>query len=52
MPGTDTAQRWAFGELNALDLRAVNDSDVGTPLRDAYPGAHTAVVDGAIHAAT
>ncbi|WP_436791898.1 hypothetical protein [Yinghuangia sp. YIM S10712] len=41
VPGTDEVQRWPIGEINALDLRVVNDTDARTALRDAYPDAYT-----------
>ncbi|MGW0665102.1 hypothetical protein [Streptodolium elevatio] len=41
VPGTDTIQRWPIAEINALDLRVINDTDARAALRQAYPGAYT-----------
>ncbi|MEU8137919.1 phosphotransferase [Streptodolium elevatio] len=41
VPGTDAVQRWPTGQINALDLRVITDTDARTALREAYPGAYT-----------
>ncbi|MEU8139873.1 hypothetical protein [Streptodolium elevatio] len=41
IPGTGAVQRWLTSEINALDLRVINDTDARAALGQAYPGANT-----------